>query len=187
MLCLIHTRKILLCLFCFVASGSVCMQSVYAQGVDRDLSEGPCDSNIYTSDTLFFRATGIGVNSDFRTAERLARLDATSNLAANISVTIESIAERYFIEQQAGDTTEFSAAFTHLTRLVSRQQLRNVEIICTETDHDGDVFIYRIAVEVSIFDVLTGIEEDFSSDPSINHLFDKGLFEKVFIEELNVN
>ncbi|TVR68869.1 MAG: hypothetical protein EA408_13030 [Marinilabiliales bacterium] len=163
------------------------MQSGYAQGVDGDLSGGPCDSDIYTSDTLFFRATGIGVNADLRRAERLARLDATSNLAANISVTIESIAERYFVEQSDGDSTEYSSAFKQLTRLVSRQQLSNVEIICTQTDYDGEMFTHRVAVEVSTGDVLTGIEEDFSNDPSINHLFDKGLFERVFIEELNVN
>ncbi len=144
----------------------------------------PCHGIQYSSDSYYFRATGTAANPNLRTAQRMARLDANANLVASISVTVQSVTERYITEVRAGDDIESSRRFEDITRSVAEQELSNVEIICSETDFDNGRYTVYIAVETPRGDIINNIEKDIGKEETNGLLFDKKKFEQIFDEEM---
>jgi len=147
----------------------------------------PCSGAEYSSDRSYFRATGTASNRNPRTAERMARLDANANLAANISVTIESVTDRYIAEVQVDDETEMTERFEDLARTVADQELSNVNIVCSETVYENDRYTIYIAVEMPREDVLNSVKEaesHISETESSPLFYEKKAFEKIFDEEM---
>ncbi|MDR4988456.1 MAG: hypothetical protein RG741_06440 [Bacteroidales bacterium] len=179
------TTRALLLLFSFVffAAGNQVHAMHSAAEIKND--EPPCTDVYFYSDAHSFRATGIGTHRDYRTSERIARLDAGAHLIANISVSIASVTNRYLQQQALEDDVMYHTVYQQLTNISAEQFLRNIRIICVETDFDQGVYITRMAVEVSTRDVLSDLQQDFASDTLIQHLYDEGVLEKVFQEELD--
>ncbi len=144
----------------------------------------PCHGVQYSSDRYYFRATGTAANPNLRTAQRMARLDANANLAASISVTVQSVTERYITEVRVGDDLVSSERFEDITSSVAEQELSNVEIICSETDFDNGRYTVYIAVETPRGDIINNIEKDIGKEKTSDLLFDKKKFEQIFDEEM---
>lgn len=144
----------------------------------------PCHGVQYSTDMNYFRATGTATNPNLRTAQRMARLDANGNLAASISVTVQSVTERYITEVRVGDDIESSERFEDITRSVAEQELSNVEVICSETDFENGRYTVYIAVETPRGDIINNIEKDISKEETNDLLFDKKKFEQIFNEEM---
>ena len=145
----------------------------------------PCHGVQYSSDMNYFRATGSATNPNLRTAQRMARLDANASLAATISVTVQSVTERYIAEVRIGDDTEFSERFEDITRSVAEQELSNVETICSETDFENGRYTIYIAVETPRGEIINNIEKDVGQkEDASDLLFDKKKFEEIFNEEM---
>lgn len=157
--------------------------SVYSFGQQESRVVLPCSATEYSSDRIYFRATGTGSHPNLRTADRMARLDANANLAAAISVTVESVSNRYIAEVVVGDRPEMIERFEELTRSVVDRQLSKVKVVCDEVVFENGTYTKYLAVEVPNGDVLNNISEDMSGSES-PLLDDKKRFEQIFNEEM---
>ena len=137
-----HIYLIVCCLSLFGAS------KAHPQQPDEILPETPCNDLQYYSDNSHYRATGSGRHHDFRTAERIARLDAGANLAIHISVHVQSVSMQYVLEYRNNHHHEISTINTAITQLISEQQLKNILVICNESDFANQQHIVYVAVEV---------------------------------------
>ncbi len=144
----------------------------------------PCHGVEFSSDRHYFRATGTATNPNLRTAQRMARLDANANLASSISVTVQSVTERYITEVRVGDDIESNERFEDIIRSIAEQELSNVEIICSETDFDNGRYTVYIAVEKPRGDIVNNIEKDIDKEEGSELLFEKKKFEEIFNEEM---
>lgn len=143
----------------------------------------PCNPNLYKSDAMFFRSTGIASNQNKNTAYRMARLNAVASLSRNISITIQRITDIYIAENNIGlNETELSK-FEDITNAVSENQISNVKIICEETEFKDGNYIVYLAVELPKESIFKDFEENFQNNNEIGKIYDKDLFNKVFIKE----
>lgn len=143
----------------------------------------PCSPVDFRSDRHYFRGTGSGSHQNRATAERIARLDANANLAAAISVTIHSVIDRYVMEQKDGTEASASQRYTELTSSVTDQQLRHLNIACSEAIYNNGRFTVYMAVEVPKDNVLHTIENE-TSEGKTDLDFQKSMFERIFNEEM---
>ncbi len=157
---------------------------MYAQNTKENSTKTPCNDLNFYSDKQYFRATGMAEHQDLQTAKRIASLEARTQLASNISIRVKSVTRNYFLEQKIGDNGKHTAVFEGINRLTSSQQLKNIYVVCSETNYKNNQFIVRLAVEVATEDVLTNLMDAFSNEPATKDSYDKSMLEKVFIKEI---
>ncbi len=144
----------------------------------------PCSDLEYHSDRQFFRGSGIGTHTNARLAERIARLEANAQLSANISISVQSVTSMYLSQFCDENNAVYHEAMEHLTRQTTQRHLRNVQVVCSETDFEDGQYIVYLAVEVAADDVFSGLEKEFAADASLKHLYDKDGLRQILDEAM---
>lgn len=170
----------------FVAMTSSCgaPKKVSANKGDVELIV-PFSSAADRSDKDTFRATGIGKSPDMATAKKVAGLNARTEIASSVSVTLKAVTEQYINQVSIGDRQEYASKFEENARAVVNQQLVNSVVRGEKVfKSEEGVFTYYINIEMTKASIETAIEESITKDEKLQVAFDKYLFEKTFDAEM---
>lgn len=119
--------------------------------------ETPFSGSDYESSRRYFRAVGKGQSSDERVAKRKSDMDARTQLAAMVDVTIREVADDYLRESAMVDRDEVMSQFQSLARQVMDTRLADVRKLDEKTYYDGSKYTVFTAYEIhknSMFDML---------------------------------
>ncbi len=119
--------------------------------------ESPFRGSDYESSRRYFRAVGKAQSSDERVAKRKSDMDARTQLAAMVDVTIREVADDYLRESAMVNRDEVMSQFQSLTRQVMDTRLADVRKLDEKTYFDGNRYTVFVAYEIhknSMFDML---------------------------------
>lgn len=119
--------------------------------------ETPFRGSDYESSRRYFRAVGKAQSSDERIAKRKSDMDARTQLAAMVDVTIREVADDYLRESAMVDRDEVMSQFQSLARQVMDTRLADVRKLDEKTYFNGEKYTVFVAYEIhknSMFDML---------------------------------
>lgn len=121
--------------------------------------ETPFRGSAYESSRRYFRAVGKGQSADERVAKRKSDMDARTQLAAMVDVTIREVADDYLRESAIVDRSEVMTQFQSLARQVMDTRLADVRKLDEKTYYNSEKQQYTVftAYEIhkdSMFDML---------------------------------
>lgn len=131
-------------------------KSVDQYGVEQ---QSPFSGSDYESSRRYFRAVGKGQSADERVAKRKSDMDARTQLAGMVDVTIREVADDYLRESAIVDRGEVMTQFQSLTRQVMDTRLADVRKLDEKTFYNAENQKYTVftAYEIhkdSMFDML---------------------------------
>lgn len=137
------------------------------------------------SDMDYFRATASGTSPDIEMARTIAEMNARTQLAAQVSTVIKSVAEKYAKQLNVADKVEFQQKVEQNTRQVINQELTGAVIKDTKLYQNPDgKYEFWVNIEMAKANLLEEVEGVITNDESLAVDFNQHLFRKVFDEEM---
>lgn len=146
----------------------------------------PFNTPEYRSDVDFFRATGQAVSQNQATAEKMAALNARTEIATSVTATIKAVTEQYINNTTIADKQEYASKFEETARQVVNTQLAGAIIKDKKMyrSKDGSKFTSYINIEMPKAKIQEAVSDAISADEKLKLDFDKYQFQKVFDAEM---
>lgn len=129
-------------------------KSVEQYGAEQ---ESPFRGSDYESSRRYFRAVGKAQSSDERIARRKADMEARTQLASMVDVTIREVADDYMRESAMVDRDEVMTQFQSLSRQIMDTRIADVRKLDEKTYYNGEKYTVFVAYEIhknSMFDMI---------------------------------
>lgn len=137
------------------------------------------------TDMDYFRATASGTSPDLEMARTISEMNARTQLAAQVSTVIKSVAEKYAKQAAIQNQREFMEKVEQNTRQVINQTLQGATIKDTKLYQNADgTYEFWTNIEMSRVPVEEEAVEGISNDELLNLDFNQHLFREVFKEEM---
>ncbi len=124
---------------------SSCGTSQYGSKMDS-----PFSSSKYESSRRYFRSVGKGQSTNERVAKKKAAMDAKTDIASQVSVTMKSVADDYIHENANANANEVYSKLESLSREVMSTELADLRKIGTKTYYDKEKNIYTVFMAYEI-------------------------------------
>ena len=113
--------------------------------------ESPFRSSKYESSSRYFRAVGKGQSTSERVASKKAAMDAKTDIASQVSVTMKSVADDYLHENANLNANEVYSKLESLSREVMSTELADLRKVGAKTYFDKEKKTYTsfIAYEIN--------------------------------------
>lgn len=142
-----------------------------------------CDK--YISDYLFFRANGIGLSSDLKTAKRKAKLDASINVAQIINDTFDKTISLY--TNSISLNSEKEASFEKIIKECINKELKKPSIKCSKIFQTKDkTYKYIVVVEVSKKKIIRNINSSLSKNNLLRSDYDEIKFDNFLNQQMSI-
>jgi len=145
----------------------------------------PFSGSRFRNSQTHFRAVQTASSPNIAGAKQLALHRAKQELAGNIESIMRAVSDNYTQQRDIANVIEFSNKFESLSREVTNQQLRQVNIIDEKLfqEKDGN-FTMWVAIEVPVKPLLLELENSISRNQTLRQDYDKMMFERIFNEEM---
>ena len=161
----------------------------------------PCSGPEYRTNNKYIRASAVGLSGDMNMAKKKeetypgyeelrAALAALPQLASSMNQLVERVAINYGNSYQVGESEEAKSKFEDMAKIVVKEKLSGLRIICEKTmrTSDGKYKVY-IAAELAGDELMEGINsrvsKSISNDTKLRIDYDYEKFKKVFEEEMS--
>ncbi len=128
----------------------------------------PLSGAKYESNNKWFRSVGKGVSIKDNIAESKADLDAKTELASQVNVTMKNVSDQYSSETGFGDNTEITEKFQSLSRQVMSTELADLRKIDQKKFFDGEKYTVYIAYEIKKGAMFRFMKKQAKLDDKIN-------------------
>lgn len=131
-------------------------KSVEQYGVEQ---QSPFSGSAYESSRRYFRAVGKGQSSNERVAQSKADMNARTQLAAMVDVTIKEVADEYLKDTELTDKSQVMSQFQSFSRQVMNTRIADVRKLDEKTYYKQESNEYTVfsAYEIhknSMYDML---------------------------------
>jgi len=168
-----------LLLFAFLIAISSCKST---STLGEEVKE-PLSGSKYESNNRWFRSVGKGVSVKDNIAESKADLDAKTELASQVNVTMKNVSDQYSSETGFGDNTEITEKFQSLSRQVMSTELADLRKIDQKKYFDGEKYTVFIAYEIKKGAMFRFMKKQAKLDDKINEGTLKAI-EEILDEEI---
>lgn len=111
--------------------------------------ESPFSSSKYKSTSRYFRAVGKGQSNSERVAGKKAEMDAKTDIASQVSVTMKSVADSYLHENSNANANEVYAKLESISREVMSTELADLRKVDSKTYFDKVNYTVFVAYEIN--------------------------------------
>ena len=149
----------------------------------------PCSGPDYSTNKKHIRASGMGMSGDMNMAKKKAMAEATSALASTLNTLVERVATNYVNSYQVGETEEGKQKFEDMAKIVVKQKLTGISVICEKTmkTPEGKYKVY-VAIELGGDELLEGINNSISrgisNDTKLRIDYDYDKYKNEFEKEM---
>lgn len=143
----------------------------------------PFSGSKYESNNRWFRAVGKGVSMKDNIAESKADMDAKTELAGQVGVTVKQVADNYESETGFADKAEITEKFENLSRLVMNTQLADLRKIDEKKFYNGEQYTVYIAYEIKKAAMFRFMKKQAKIDERMNESTRKAI-EEMLDEEI---
>ena len=150
----------------------------------------PCSGPEYRTNNKYIRASAVGLSGDMNMAKKKALTEVSAQLASSMNQLVERVAINYGNSYQVGESEEAKSKFEDMAKIVVKEKLSGLRIICEKTmrTSDGKYKVY-IAAELAGNELMEGINsrvsKSISNDTKLRIDYDYEKFKKVFEEEMS--
>lgn len=146
----------------------------------------PFSSPSDMTDADYFRATGTATSPNQATAEKMATLNARTEIAASVTATLKAVTEQYTNNTSVANKQEYASKFEETARQVVNTQLEGAFIKGKKMfrSKDGSKYTAYINVEMPKANIEKAVTDAISKDDKLKLEFDKYQFQKVFDAEM---
>ena len=150
----------------------------------------PCSGPEYRTNNKYIRASAVGLSGDMNMAKKKALTEVSAQLASSMNQLVERVAINYGNSYQVGESEEAKSKFEDMAKIVVKEKLSGLRIICEKTmrTSDGKYKVY-IAAELAGDELMDGINscvsKSISNDTKLRIDYDYEKFKKVFEEEMS--
>jgi hypothetical protein len=164
----------------YVVLWAGCSQSPMGQKVKE-----PFRGNAYESNNRFFRATGKGVSSQDNIARGKADIDAKSQLAGQVNITMKQVADQYLGQAENEKGADVADKFQSLVRQVMNTDLADLRKMGEQKYYNEKTKEYSvfIAYEIKKNAMLRFMKKQAKVDKTIDER-QREVIEKIIDEEL---
>lgn len=183
-------EKIFLVLGCalLVAATSCSKKSVPVASGDVEV-EVPCSGPEFRTDKKHLRYSAVGLSGDINMAKKKAMAEASAGLASVMNSLVERVATNYVNSYQVGETEEGKQKFEDMAKIVVKQKLTGISVICEKTmkTPEGKYKVY-VAIELGGDELLEGINNSISrgisNDTKLRIDYDYDKYKNEFEKEM---
>lgn len=143
----------------------------------------PLSGSKYESNNRWFRSVGKGVSMKDNIAESKADMDAKTELAGQVQVTMKNVTDAYASETGYADKAEITEKFQGLSRQVMNTNLADLRKIDQKKYYDGEKYTVYIAYEIKKGAMLRFMKKRAKVDEKLNEAERKAI-EEILDEEL---
>ena len=182
-------RVVLLLLAVAGLLGVSCSKKVAAPQGETEVIV-PCSGPEYRTNNKYIRASAVGLSGDMNMAKKKALTEVSAQLASSMNQLVERVAINYGNSYQVGENEEAKSKFEDMAKIVVKEKLSGLRIICEKTmrTSDGKYKVY-IAAELAGDELMEGINsrvsKSISNDTKLRIDYDYEKFKKVFEEEMS--
>ncbi len=115
-----------------------------------DKVESPFSSSKYESSSRYFRAVGKGQSTSERVARKKSQMEAKTDIASQVSVTMKSVADDYLHENANANANEIYSKIESLSREVMSTELADLRKIGSKTYYDKEKNMYTVFMAYEI-------------------------------------
>ncbi len=150
----------------------------------------PCSGPEYRTNNKYIRASAVGLSGDMNMAKKKALTEVSAQLASSMNQLVERVAINYGNSYQVGESEEAKSKFEDMAKIVVKEKLSGLRIICEQTmrTSDGKYKVY-VAAELAGDELMEGINsrvsKSISNDTKLRIDYDYEKFKKVFEEEMS--
>ena len=174
--------KILLNSFLIVSTLIVvtsCKSSSYGKE-----TKDPFSSSKYMTDKKHFRASGKGQSSKDNVAEKKADIDAKSDIASQVNVTMKELADAYMSQTENDNSAEVFEKFQSLSREVVNTNLSDLRKVDQKKYFNGERYTVFVLYEINKKQMFKYMKKQAKTQKYVDKKTEK-LIEDIIDEELS--
>ena len=147
--------------------------------------EMPCADWEMGQTDVVLRAVGEGKSPQQGIARNIARNNAQANIARNLRSTLDLVAERYFMQNDDNDKTEWKELNTEVSSITTTMEMANMAVKCQKClTNPNNTYTCWVGLEVLAKDVVAKFDEKLPKGLSKKLKYDAVGFEKTYRDEL---
>lgn len=112
-------------------------------------TKDPFSASKYMTDKRYFRATGKGQSSSDNVAEKKADIDAKADIASQVNVTMQEVADAYMSQNENNYSAEVFEKFQSLSREVVNTNLSDLRKVDQRKYYNGERFSVFVLYEIN--------------------------------------
>ena len=174
--------KILLNSF-LIVSTLIVMTSCKSSSYGKEIKD-PFSSSKYMTDKKHFRASGKGQSSKDNVAEKKADIDAKSDIASQVNVTMKELADAYMSQTENDNSAEVFEKFQSLSREVVNTNLSDLRKVDQKKYFNEERYTVFVLYEINKKQMFKYMKKQAKTQKYVDKKTEK-LIEDIIDEELS--
>jgi len=156
-----------------------CKSSSYGKEI-----KDPFSSSKYMTDKKHFRASGKGQSSKDNVAEKKADIDAKSDIASQVNVTMKELADAYMSQTENDNSAEVFEKFQSLSREVVNTNLSDLRKVDQKKYFNEERYTVFVLYEINKKQMFKYMKKQAKTQKYVDKKTEK-LIEDIIDEELS--